>query len=667
MKKSTLTAVLAIVLVMSMLFTACVGNDNTTGTTDNAGTTNAPTTNAPETTAPEGTTAPTTGGDVEPPKNEVSWNPMNTAPEAETAYKLGMNQVTVGKTLYFTGEISGDHFLAMSEDVANAVDVYAEIVDGGYKLYFKNGDTKTYIGAETYKNANNKNSYGMTLVTDAANAAVFTYNAELGIHVTVINGTDCYMGSYNTFETISVSKTSFINAENAGVTQFQAQLYTDKEVKNDDNKNDDNKGDDNEGEDNKGDNTVPGTVEEILDKAFALAENATWDGEFELTGVITKIETIYGGSAYKITIKVTGDSKNREVLCFKVSGDYVRNLQVDDTMTVTSTQFQNYGGIIELNKCTLKSYELAEGHEPVVRVEHDAFTENGNKLTFNVAGFGKQEGWTKGKQYKTVTLKEGLTVVINCTAVGTYGENSGRFYLADNGNDTWRLYGSENATFTLTSDKEIASVKVTYEVNKDAAIERLTCNGAMYESGAAIEVNGTTVTFGVGKTDPESTISAHVRIVEIEITYAGGATETPSEGGNETTGTTEKLDIATIGANWEKAKAYNEITGEGCTITTGHKEGVSSVNTGKFYPAADENPASWRIYGSDGGYIVITAAEGKTIVSVKVSYTTNKEGSCLVNGDAQVESDAVVEVDGASITLTASGKVFITAIEIVYA
>lgn len=500
-KKSTVVAVLAIALVMSMLFAAC---SPTTESSEKPGT---------STNAPSGTTAPSTTQPSETPKPNVSYQPVDGAPQADTAYKFGMNQITLKKTLYFNGEIANEHFLATTENIAEAVDVYAEVVDGGYKLYIKKGDTKTYLALEPYTSSKGNATVGMTLVTDAAKAAVFTYNAELHILVNNHEGTDYYMGSYKDFATISVSKTSYINAENAGVSQFQARMYSEQEVK-DDNKDDNNK------DDNKNDNVATGTVEEILDKAFALADGATWDGEFKLTGVITKIETIYGGSAYKITIKVTGDSKNREVLCFKVSGDYVHNLQVDDTMTVSSNQFQNYGGIIELNKCTLVSYTLAEGHEPVVRVEYPALTENGNTLTFNVGGFGKENSWSNGKQYKTVTIKEGLTVVIDCTAVGTYGENSGKFYLSDDGKDTWRLYGSENATFTLTSDKKIASVKVTYDVNKDKDIERLTCNGAMYESGAAIEVNANTVTFGVGKTDPESKISAHVRIIAIEITYA---------------------------------------------------------------------------------------------------------------------------------------------------
>lgn len=666
-------------------------------------------------------------GDEEP---ETELLPFTGTPVADTAYKFGMNQVTLGKTLYFNGTISGSHFLGTTENVDEAVAVYVEVVDGGYKMYFMDGETKTYFALETYKNAKGYDTVGMTFATDADKAAVFTWNTELNIFVSNYNNTDYYMGSYKEFATISVSKTTFINAENADVSQFRAVLYLEQVVDGGDDDNNGNEDDEpsipteegkvtyyftmgengveipewaaiyiiggawhpnwnadtaekltnlegtniwylvtdkvvdgqnelklilgldadnkvtwentweylhdgnykftytegqlidlgefvfstapsdpskttwsvvgnlfdtgwrvdfdltateeaniyeieleltagtefkirknhkwsngefgNNGENvkveadgvytirvnvetqeitltAKEDNT-DSAIKEILDQAFALEVGASMNGEYELTGVITEVHTVYGGSKYVMTIKVEGDG--REVELFGVSGDYVRNLQVDDIITVSSNEFKNYNGTIELNKCTLVSYTLAEGHEPVVRVEHDALTENGNKLTIHVGGLGKREGWVNGMQYKTLTIREGLTVVINCTAVGDYNESSGKFYLSDDGNDTWRLYASENATFTLTSDKTIASIKVTYGVKQDETIERLTCNGETYESGAVITVNSNEVVLGATNIQEGSKLSAQVRIIEIEITYAeesnGDANETPA-------------------------------------------------------------------------------------------------------------------------------------------
>ena len=64
-------------------------------------------------------------------------------PQAGKAYKFGI-QIPDG-TYYFSGAISGDYYLATTDDAQLATDVYLEQVSGGYNLYFMNGNTKTYI------------------------------------------------------------------------------------------------------------------------------------------------------------------------------------------------------------------------------------------------------------------------------------------------------------------------------------------------------------------------------------------------------------------------------------------------------------------------------------------------------------------------------------------
>ncbi len=794
-------------------------------------------------------------GDEEP---ETELLPFTGTPVADTAYKFGMNQVTLGKTLYFNGTISGSHFLGTTENVDEAVAVYVEVVDGGYKMYFMDGETKTYFALETYKNSKGYDTVGMTFATDADNAAVFTWNTELNIFVSNYNNTDYYMGSYKDFATISVSKTTFINAENADVSQFRAVLYLEQVVDGGDDDNNGNEDDepsipteegkvtyyftmgengveipewaaiyitggvwgwnndapekltnldgtniwylitdkiaegDNEiklilGYDadncfpwentweylhsgnykftytegqlidlgefvfstapsdpskttwsvvgnlfdtgwrvdfdltateeaniyeieleltagtefkirknhkwsngefgNNGENVkveadgvytirvnvetqeitltakednTDSAIKEILDQAFALEEDASMTGEYELTGVITKVETIYGGSAYSLTIEVEGDG--REVLCYKVSGDYVRNLQVGDTVTVSSNEFKNYNGTIELNKCTLVSYTLAEGHEPVVRVEHDALTENGNKLTINVGGLGKREGWVNGMQYKTLTIKEGLTVVINCTAVGTYGENSGKFYLSDDGNDTWRLYASENVSFTLTSDKTIASIKVTYGVKQDETIERLTCNGETYESGAVITVNSNEVVLGATNIQEGSKLSAQVRIIEIEITYAeesnGDANETPATGSS----VTYDFKDLEVGSNELKENTLVEALNGATT-----DESLVSVEGSKIFAGNSSNSgchAQEKGYlktgtGSKNGQLVLTYAAGAKVAKVEVycqAWNETSADTVSVNG-SEAQTAGATEIVCLTFELTGENNV----------
>lgn len=613
------------------------------------------------------------------PDVKTDWQPIVEAPVADTAYKFGMNQVTLGKTLYFNGEISGENFLGTTENVDEAVDMYAEVVDGGYKLYFVKDGTKTYIALKTYQNSKGYDTAGVKLVTDAAEAPVFTYNAELYIFVTPYLDTEYYLGSYKEFATISVSKTSFIDSSNAGTSQFQARFYSLQEVVDKPDPepptpsgeltvveqpevgvaykfglyhggldatvyfnglNYESKGTSypgylaftedkaeavdvyleavegaeghyrmyflregekvyirtypRDGDTTKGTMELTTTVPEedytydaeyktliytsttgekfylgssgtyksisvsadsyissatnypahfyaesaggetgdediktILDKAFALEDGEFMTGSFTLTGVITKVETMWGGSAYKVTIQVENDG--REILCYKLKGDNVKELQVGDTVTVTSEEFKNYAGTIELNGCTLVSFEYGKDHVFVERVVKPALTEEGNTLIFNVGGWAEENGWTEGSRYYQLEIKAGLSVIINATAVGGYGVNSGKYYPSADGNDTWRLYQNENVTFTLTSDKKIKTIKVTFSGKKD--VDRLLFNGQLYESGAVIEVNDTTFTFGVsniGGEGLENYTSAHVRIEEIEIVYADEGGDTPA-------------------------------------------------------------------------------------------------------------------------------------------
>ena len=144
------------------------------------------------------------------------------APAAGKAYKFSLVQGNLEKTLYFTGEMSGT-YLATTTSAAAAVDVFVEAVEGGYRLYFMAGDAKTYIDIYEYK----EGKAGIRLTTEPT--ATFVWNEELHLFTTNVAGEDRYLGTYNTFNTISASATSYITGDNAskiGVSQFPAQLVT---------------------------------------------------------------------------------------------------------------------------------------------------------------------------------------------------------------------------------------------------------------------------------------------------------------------------------------------------------------------------------------------------------------------------------------------------------
>lgn len=142
-------------------------------------------------------------------------------PAADTAYKFVLYQATLGKNLYLTGKMSGYYF-ATTDKAAEAVDVYVETVDGGFKVYLMDGEAKKYINV--YKSGNYTN-----VEFSDTNAAVFSYSEEAKTFIVNVDGTDFYLGTYNDKNTISASKTSYItgdNAANVGVTQFIAGFAT---------------------------------------------------------------------------------------------------------------------------------------------------------------------------------------------------------------------------------------------------------------------------------------------------------------------------------------------------------------------------------------------------------------------------------------------------------
>ena len=140
-------------------------------------------------------------------------------PSANTAYKFSLYQATLNKTLYVTGEVSG-RYLSTTEKLDDAADVYVEAVTGGYKFYILDGETKKYI--TVYNNDSNK----LSVKYDAAGTSVYTYVAETNCWKTTFENTEYYLGTYSDYNTVSASKTSYINATNTGVSQFPANIVT---------------------------------------------------------------------------------------------------------------------------------------------------------------------------------------------------------------------------------------------------------------------------------------------------------------------------------------------------------------------------------------------------------------------------------------------------------
>ena len=170
----------------------------------------------------------------------------------------------------------------------------------------------------------------------------------------------------------------------------------------------------------------------------------------------------------------------------------------------------------------------------------------------------------------------------------------------------------------------------------------------------------------------ETVIEAQTPVAALGHDYADGVcsicgAEDSSQGGEEpvepTTVSISIKDYASANS-WTNGTKYTTInTDSNVTITCS-----GGGNTGKYYTSGN----NWRIYQNESPKITISANNGKTIVSVKITYSVNNTGTLTLNG-VNVTSATVTTVNASSITFgvgntgsATNGQVRITAIEVIY-
>lgn len=124
-------------------------------------------------------------------------------PEVGTAYKFGMVQGKAKKVVYLAGGMSG-YYMATTEDILEAIDVYVEETEGGYYLYVMNNGAKVYINmvvSGTHVNG----AYEETATT------VYKWNDSLNTFTAVVDDSDYIFGTRNdnTYLTVGPCKASY--------------------------------------------------------------------------------------------------------------------------------------------------------------------------------------------------------------------------------------------------------------------------------------------------------------------------------------------------------------------------------------------------------------------------------------------------------------------------
>jgi len=157
----------------------------------------------------------------------------------------------------------------------------------------------------------------------------------------------------------------------------------------------------------KGNGKLPGdpvyaTPEEIMEAAYALEKGKTLDGEFTLTGKITKVNTAYSAQYKNVT--VTMEVAGKSIQCYRLKGEGADAIAAGDTITVTGS-IKNYNGTVQFNTgCTLDFYIKAM--TPAEIMEAAYALEKGKSLegTYTLTGAITKVNTAYSAQYKNVTV-----------------------------------------------------------------------------------------------------------------------------------------------------------------------------------------------------------------------------------------------------------------------
>lgn len=159
---------------------------------------------------------------------EISFNRVMPAGEDNSSsvldtskqYKLFMIQMNVQKVVYAINEVDQDKFLKSTDDSSKAQLFSVEKEGDGYKLYFEKDGAKYYLYAYTELKDDGSGKVSKFLTYSSEKSSVWTYKSATNAWYTTCDGAEYVMGSYNSFETFSISDSSYMTVANSGVTQF---------------------------------------------------------------------------------------------------------------------------------------------------------------------------------------------------------------------------------------------------------------------------------------------------------------------------------------------------------------------------------------------------------------------------------------------------------------
>ncbi|MBE6565961.1 MAG: hypothetical protein E7659_02520 [Ruminococcaceae bacterium] len=420
------------------------------------------------------------------------------------------------------------------------------------------------------------------------------------------------------------------------------------------------------------------SVKDAIDFALTQEHNVFTEGKYYVTGVIKEVYndmygnmrivdeagnvlTLYGTYNADGTVRydalevkpVAGDT----ITVYGIIGQYNGTPQVKNGWIVKHTAAETP----DLPEC--KEHVDADGDEKcdvcgadVPKVEEPKDPAADSTLTVEeviALGASKEHNtYTEGKYYVTGVIVE------------VYQTVYGNMKIQDEAGNILTIYGTYSADGTVRYD--------ALEV-KPVAGDTVTIYGIVGQYNGTPQIkNGWIVKHTAAETPDLPECTEHVDADGDEKCDVCGAdvpaAQPPVEGSNTVTGVI--ADIAKANG-WANGTMYESFELNSDIIVSCFGTAVNNYgrNTGKYYTSGE----NWRIYQAEKPEVTITALNGKTIVSVKITYASQNTGTLTLNGEA-VASGTVVTVNATSITFSVgntgaatNGQARITAIEVVYA
>ena len=291
-----------------------------------------------------------------------------TRPEEGVAYKFYLVHAGLGQTLFANGETDNDKYLKTTTDPKAGLDFYVEADGDGFKFYTTIGGNKMYVKASTVTSDDGKTS--KYIAYSATEGTTWTYKSETNGWYATISGAEYVVGTYGSYNTFSISDSSYLTAENSGSTQFPGGLML-KEVA--------------EAMTPSEGPTIYETPEEIVNAVYALDLGGYLSGghTYTLTGVITEIPSPWSDDYGNISVViVVGDMTDKPIECFRLKGEGAQNLEIGNTITVSGklTKYNNNTetGKVEFDAgCTLVSSNACAHVEEIIAGKEATCTEAG--------------------------------------------------------------------------------------------------------------------------------------------------------------------------------------------------------------------------------------------------------------------------------------------------